>query len=79
MRLAKKYFHLKSNAVYNSSAKNRAKFRAKFCHVWTLPKNLKHMMHVIERRLMWREGSGLGELEYISEQKDLRLIHAHHS
>ena len=22
MRLAKKYFHLKSNAVYNSSAKN---------------------------------------------------------
>ena len=23
MRLAKKYFHLKSNAVYNSSAKNR--------------------------------------------------------
>ena len=23
MRLAKKYFHLKSNAVYNSSAKNQ--------------------------------------------------------
>ena len=25
MRLAKKYFHLKSNAVYNSSAKNGSK------------------------------------------------------
>ena len=24
MRLAEKYFHLKSNAVYNSSAKNKA-------------------------------------------------------
>ena len=28
MRLAKKYFHLKSNAVYNSSAKNRVN-----CHI----------------------------------------------
>ena len=31
MRLAKKYFHLKSNAVYNSSAKNewwRAKLQS---------------------------------------------------
>ena len=26
MRLAKKYFHLKSNAVYNSSAKNHKVF-----------------------------------------------------
>ena len=25
MRLAKKYFHLKNNAVYNSSAKNKRK------------------------------------------------------
>ena len=25
MRLGKKYFHLKSNAVYNSSAKNKRK------------------------------------------------------
>ena len=34
MRLAKKYFHLKSNAVYNSSAKNCSlKFNTEFIHV----------------------------------------------
>ena len=41
MRLAKKYFHLKSNAVYNSSAKN-------WYFAWNL-KNLKLVQCDTER------------------------------